>query len=170
MEAIKERRSIRRFKSDPVPKEVLGRVLDVARWAPSAGNIQARDLIVVKDDEKKKSIAHAALNQMFIAEAPIVIVVCANQERSAYRYGDRGRYLYSIQDAAAATQNLLLAVHAEGLGACWVGAFNEEKVREILEIPKGVRPVTIVPIGYPAEKPTAPSRVSLHDFVHTGKY
>jgi len=152
-EAIRTRRSIRAFTREEVSEEEIEKILDAARWAPSAGNIQPWIFVIVRNPEIKRRLAQAALNQFFIAEAPLVIVACADQERSRMRYGSRGADLYCIQDTAAAVQNILLASHALGLGACWVGAFNEEEVRRILRIPKGVRPVAIVPIGHPAEKP-----------------
>lgn len=152
-EAIRTRRSIRAFTREEVSEGEIEKILDAARWAPSAGNIQPWIFVVVRSPEIKRRLAWAALNQFFIEEAPVVIVACADQERSGMHYGSRGANLYCIQDTAAAVQNILLASHALGLGACWVGAFNEEEVRRILRIPKGVRPVAIVPIGHPAEKP-----------------
>ena len=124
-EVIKKRRSIRSFKSKPIPKEFLNRILEAAQWAPSAGNCQARDFIIVNDLEVKRRLRDAALDQSFIEEAPVNIIVCANEERSSRRYGDRGRKLYCLLDAASAVQNILLAVHALGLGACWIGAIQE---------------------------------------------
>jgi len=152
-EAIKTRRSIRSFTDEDVSNEDIERILDAARYAPSAGNIQPWIFIVVRDEKIKMRLSEAALGQFFIEEAPVVIVVCADEERSRRGYGDRGAKLYCIQDTAAATQNILLAAHALGLGACWIGAFNEEEVKKILNIPEGVRPVAIIPIGHPAEKP-----------------
>ncbi len=151
--AIKTRRSIRAFTQEEISDDEIEKILDAARWAPSAGNIQPWIFVVVRNPETKRRLSEAALNQFFINEAPVVIVVCADQERSGMGYGSRGINLYCIQDTAAATQNILLAAHALGLGACWVGAFNEEEVRHILRVPRGVRPVAIVPIGHPAEKP-----------------
>jgi len=164
-EAIKTRRSIRAFTREEVSDREIETILDAARWAPSAGNIQPWIFIVVKNPETKRRLSRAALDQFFIAEAPVVIVVCADQERSGMGYGTRGISLYCIQDTAAATQNLLLATHALGLGACWVGAFDEEEVKLILRIPEGVRPVAIVPIGHPAEKPRMISKRSLSEIV-----
>jgi nitroreductase len=103
-------------------------------------------------------------------EAPINLVVCANQERSARRYGDRGRTLYSVLDAAAAVENILLAAHSLGLGACWVGAFDAEKVSLALKLPKALRPVAIIPVGYPAEYPIPTPRMGLEEFVHIDFY
>jgi nitroreductase len=164
LDVIKNRRSVRSFKKTPIEQQKLDAVLKAAEWAPSAGNAQARDLILVSDPGTKEKLASAALGQGFVSEAPIVLVVCANRGRSAKRYGQRGRDLYSVQDATAAVENMLLAVHSMGLGACWVGAFDEDAVKDLLSIPEDVSPIAIVPIGYPAEEPHAPSRkLPLHD-------
>ncbi|RJX20321.1 MAG: nitroreductase family protein [Ammonifex sp.] len=146
---IKERRSVRRFKKEPVSREVIENLLEAARWAPSGGNIQPWFFYVVGDQDKRACLAAASLNQRFIAEAPVVIVVCAEPSRSARIYGERGRYVYCIQDTAAAVQNILLAATAYGLGSCWVGAFDENQVRHCLGIPAERRPVALIPLGYP---------------------
>jgi len=164
-EAIKTRRSIRAFTEEEVSDEEIEKILDAARWAPSAGNIQPWIFVIVRDPKRKRRLSEAALNQLFIEEAPVVIVVCADQERSGRVYGRRGSDLYCIQDTAAAIQNLLLAAHALGLGACWVGAFNEDAVRHVLNIPDGVRPVAIIPMGRPAVKPRAVFKRSLNEIV-----
>ncbi|MEM3407738.1 MAG: nitroreductase family protein [Nitrososphaerota archaeon] len=169
-EAIKSRRSIRAFQEKEIPEEFIEKILDSARWAPSAGNTQPWEFIIVKDKELKMKLAEAAYGQYFIVEAPLVIVVCTNIRKSSSRYGSRGETLYSIQDAAAATQNILLSIHALGLGACWIGAFSEEKVSLILNIPKYVRPVAILPIGYPAEKPSPPSKRRIDEITFFEKY
>ncbi|MFP4001774.1 MAG: nitroreductase family protein, partial [Thermoplasmata archaeon] len=96
--------------------------------------------------------------------------VCANKERSGERYGERGRNLYSIQDATAAVENMLLAVEDKGYGAVWVGAFEEEKVSEQLGIPKDVRPVTILPIGHPKNIPDKPNKMSAEELTHRGHW
>lgn len=169
-EAIYGRRSIRAFKPDPVREEDLKKILETATAAPSAGNRQPWEFIVVKDTEKKSELARAALGQSFIEEAPVVVVVCANLERSSRVYGRRGEELYAIQDTAAAIQNMLLAAFALGYGTCWVGAFDEHEVSKILRIPSGVRPVAIIPIGKPAEKPSRTSRLPLDRIVHRETY
>jgi len=166
LEAIKGRRSIRAFKSEDVSSEVVEKLIDAAICAPSAGNIQPWEFIIVRKPEIKRKLAEAALNQEFIETAPVVIVVCANENRSSQGYGVRGKTLYCIQDTAAATQNILLCAYSLGLGSCWVGAFREEKVSEILGIPNGIRPVAIIPIGYPAEAPSPRSRRPMHLIVH----
>ncbi len=166
MEAIKGRRSIRHYLDREVSDELILELLDAARWAPSAGNLQPWEFVLVRDPARKRDIARAALNQMFIAEAPAVIVVCADTFRSASIYGTRGATLYCLQDTAAAIQNMLLAAHARGLGTCWVGAFREADVGRLIRAPAGVRPVAIVPVGYPAERPRPPPRRSVREILH----
>ena len=166
LEAIKGRRSIRAFKSDDVSPEIVKRLIDVARQAPSAGNIQPWEFIIVRELKIKRSLAEAALDQSFIEEAPVVIVVCANENRSSQGYGARGKTLYCIQDTAAAIQNLLLFAYSIRLGTCWIGAFREDEAREILKIPSGIRPVAIIPVGYPAETPLPRSRRPINLIVH----
>lgn len=161
---IQSRRSVRAFGSRDIEKQKIDMLLEAAKWAPSAGNMQARDFILVREKNIKEKIAAAALNQDFISEAPLVVVACANKKKSSMRYGPRGESLYSIQDATIAVQNMLLMAHSIGLGSCWVGAFNEEQVKEILKIPEGIKPIAIVPIGYPAEKPPPPDRrIDVHE-------
>lgn len=170
LEAIKGRRSIRAFQETDISQETVEKLIEAARWAPSAGNIQPWEFIIVRNPKTKRSLAEAALGQSFIEEAPVVIVVCADEERSARGYGTRGRTLYCIQDTAAAIQNIHLAAYALGLGTCWVGAFREDEARKILEIPEGIRPVAIIPVGYPAESPLPRSRRSLKQIIHYEKF
>ena len=165
-EAIKNRRSVRAFTNEPVSNKEVTKLIDAAKWAPSAGNIQPWEFVVVRDPKIKRGLSAAALDQTFIEEAPVVILVCANQLRSGSGYGSRGVNLYCLQDTAAATQNMLLAAYALGLATCWVGAFQEEEVREVLKIPNGVRPVAIIPVGHPAEKPETPNKRLLSAIVH----
>lgn len=156
-EAILKRRSIRKFKKQEIPKEVLEKLKEALIWAPSAGNLQARKFYFVFNEKIKKKLAKAALNQNFIAEAPLVIVGCCDLEKISW-YGERGKNLYTICDVSAAVENLMLLATEEGLGTCWVGAFDESKVSQILDLPKNLRPIVIVPIGYPAEIPSPPER------------
>jgi len=165
-EAIKNRRSIRVFEAKKVSDEQVEMLIDAARHAPSAGNIQPWEFVIVRDPQIKQQLSAAALNQAFIEEAPVVIVVCANEARSNQGYGSRGVNLYCIQDTAAAIQNMLLAAHAMRLGTCWVGAFREDMARKTLKTPNHVRPVAIVPVGYPSEKPTSRRRREISEIVH----
>jgi len=169
-EAIKHRRSIREYTRRDVSKDLIEKIIDAARMAPSAGNMQPWEFIVIRDPQRKRKVADAALGQMFIATAPVVIVVCASPSRSASRYGSRGEKLYCLQDTAAATENLHLAAHALGLGTAWVGAFDEAAVGEILQLPPEVRPIAIIPIGYPAEKPSPPPKRNLQEIIHYEKF
>ncbi|MBC7248890.1 MAG: nitroreductase family protein [Anaerolineae bacterium] len=148
--AIEKRHSVRRFNVEhDVAPEVVERILQAAILAPSAGNRQPWHFFVVRDAEIKKLLVKAAWGQRFIAEAPVVIVVCAEPARSAARYGPRGSNLYCLQDTAAATEHILLAATALDLGSCWVGAFDERAAAQVLQLPEHLRPVAIVPIGYP---------------------
>lgn len=165
LEAIKGRRSVRKFKDKAVERETMEDLLDAAQMAPSAGNLQARDFIVVTNKITKQKLREAALGQSFIEQAPFVIVTVANIERSSRIYRTRGE-LYAIQDATAGVMNMLLAAHAKGLAACWVGAFNEDEVSELLGLPLKARPVAIIPVGYADERPAAPQRMNLDRVVH----
>lgn len=166
LKAIKNRRSVRAFSNQPVSDEEVEKLIDAARWAPSAGNIQPWEFIVIRDPKIKHGLCEAALDQTFIEEAPVVIVVCANPQRSGQGYGSRGINLYCIQDTAAATQNILLAAHAMGLATCWVGAFHEDEAKEVLNVPDGVRPIAIIPVGHAAETPKTRMRRPLNEIVH----
>lgn len=164
--AIETRRSIRRFDSKrTVDDKLVLKLLEYGNLAPSAGNLQSRDFVVVREPERKRRLAYAALDQMFIAEAPVVIVVCGNLERVS-PYGSRGRSLYHIQDVSAAVQNILLVATSFGLGTCWIGAFDESEVSRILKLPSHIRPLALIPVGYPAERPRARPRIPIAKLVH----
>ncbi|GBC72978.1 FMN reductase (NADPH) [archaeon HR04] len=169
-ELVRRRGMVRSFKDRQVEHEKLVKILSNAVRAPSAGHLQPWEFIVVKDDGVKRSLAEAALKQMFIAEAPVVIVTCVDTERSASRYGDRGRRFYSIIDGAYASLLILLTARDLGLGACFVGAYRDEDVARVLELPRHVRPIGIIPIGYPAEKPPRYERLPLEQLVHLNRY
>jgi len=166
---IEGRRSIRVFKPDPIDDSVIDEALVMANHAPSAGNLQARDFIVVKDSHKKRLLMEGAYRQDFIRTAPVVVAFCANLARIKH-YGERGRTLYCLQDAAAAIQNFLLFLHSKGIGSVWVGAFDEEKARDILEVPREARVVALVPIGYPAEEGVRRKKLSKDLLVHREKW
>ena len=148
---VDQRHSVRAF--DPaaeVSPEAIERLLQAAIRSPSAGNRQPWHFYVVRDAAVRQGLAAAAYGQNFVAQAPVAIVVCADAEQSAGRYGDRGRELYCLQDTAAATAHILLAAVALGLGGCWVGAFDERQAAHVLDLPVRHRPVAILPIGKPA--------------------
>ena len=165
LKAIQGRRSIRTFKQQDVPEETVEKLIDAARHAPSAGNIQPWEFVIVRKQDIKEKLAQAA-HQAFVEKAPVVIVVCANEDRSSMGYGIRGQTLYCIQDTAAATQNILLTAYSLGLGTCWVGAFNENEAKNALKTPKGIRPVAMIPVGYPKKIPSQRSRRSRNRIVH----
>ncbi len=148
-QVINQRKSVRGFNPQKrVPKELIEKIIKAAHQAPSAGDVHPESFVIVYEEEAKKKLAQVALNQDFISQAPVVIVVLADLDKSAFCYGDRGRELYAICDTSAAIENLLLAATALGLSTCWIGAFDEEKIREALKIKKGVRPIAIIPLGY----------------------
>ena len=169
-EAISRRVSVRAFKGDPLRGSDLEIILGAAILAPSAGNLQPWSFVISKGKAIKEALAEAAHCQSFIAEAPIIITVCAMEEESAVRYGDRGRELYCIQDTAAAIQNILLSATALGYGTCWIGAFDEDAVRHALGIPVWVRPVALIPLGLPAEDPRRVTRKPLGTVLHNETY
>jgi nitroreductase len=169
IETIERRRSIRKFKNDDIGKENINILLNAAQAAPSAGNMQGRDFIIVTDRTIKRELVVAAHNQHFIASAPVIIVAVANIRRSSGRYGNRGE-LFSIQDATASVVNMMLAATSMGLGTCWIGAFDEDNVRDILNIPIGERPVAMIPIGYPDEDPVMPQRMDMDQIIHREKW
>lgn len=164
LEAVKNRRSIREFEKKEISVSLINKLIDALIWAPSAGNLQSRKFYFVQDEKIKKGIAKAALNQTFVAEAPLVVVGCTDNS-IASRYGERGMYLYSVQDVACSIMGMMLVAHENGLGSVWVGAFNEEGVSNLLKMPRNLRPVAIVPIGYPLRVPSPPGRVSREEAV-----
>ena len=170
LEAIKERRSVRAYTDEKVSERDVERLIEAARWAPSAGNIQPWAFVVVKEVETKRKLSYATLNQTFIQKAPVVIVVCADVTRSSRIYGSRGEKLYSLQDTAAATENILLAAQELGLATCWVGAFRENEVAKAVKAPRNLRPVAMVAVGYPAERPATPQKRSVNEIVHYGTF
>ncbi len=133
-------------------------------WAPSAGNLQSRRFLFVYNESIKQKLVKAAMGQHFIAEAPLVVLGCADLHIGGY-YGERGINLYCLQDVAASIENLALTACAEGLGSVWVGAFDEKEATRALNIPQNLRPVVIMPVGYPDENPMAPARIRTEDAI-----
>lgn len=164
-EAISKRRSIRQLDpSKPVDDATVRKILEAGIMAPSAGNGQSWRFFVVRDHATKKRLAFEAGHQDFIDQAPVAIVVCSDLTMAEEQYGGRGRGTYSLQETAAAIENMLLAITALGLGCCWVGAFNESVASEILALPKGLRPLAILPIGAPAVREArVPPRLSIDE-------
>ncbi len=153
MECIATRRSIRRFLNVPVDFETIMNIIEAGSVAPSSGNVQDWKFILVDNQELKKEISEHSLGQECLYNAAFLIVICSDPEQTEMHYGLRGERLYTVQNCAAAAQNMLLAAHALGLGGVWVGAFDEDKMRELMDIPKTARPQAILAFGYPDEIP-----------------
>ncbi|GAB4340659.1 MAG: nitroreductase family protein [Desulfobulbaceae bacterium] len=176
MEVITGRRSIRRYTSQEVPGQVLSDILEAARWAPSWANTQCWEIIVVRDAEQRKKL-QATLSAKnpagpAMVGAPVVLAVCGRKGVSGYykgeaitRYGD-----WKLYDLGLATQNMLLAAVAHGLGTVVVGAFDHEGAEKVLEVPEGVEVVTLIPLGYPDHRPGPPRRRAREEFVHKDIY
>lgn len=168
LDVMKKRHSIRKYKNDPLPEDVFERVMEAARVAPSGKNFQPWKFVVVRDRDLKLRLAEASRNQKFIAEAPVVIVACGFPEKS---YQRQGNYMTSWTiDVAIAVEHLMLQACEEGLGTCWIGAFDEQKVKPILDIPGDVRVLGLTPLGYPAQEPKDRGRKSLSEIVSYDKY
>ena len=153
-EAIAARRIVRSYKSRPIEDDKLRRVLEAGRLAPSARNMQEWKFVVVRDKSKIQSMVEVCRGQKFVGEAGAVIVACALQHDHVMACG---QYAYPI-DTAIAVNHMSLAAVQEGLGSCWIGAFYEDKARELLGIPDSVRAVIVLTLGYPAESPAPKPR------------
>ena len=166
--AIRERVSTRTYRPDQVPEDSLLNVLEAARLAPSGKNGQPWRFIVVRDAETRKKLMSACKGQKYIYEAPVVIVACGYEK---YAYKEMGGYWNSLPvDIGIAMEHLVLAAEAEGLGTCWIGAFIEEEVREILRIPGEVKVVALTPLGYPGGRKTHTGRKKLEEIVMYDKW
>lgn len=144
--AIKTRHSVRRFKEKKPDWRAIMKAIESAIHAPLAGNIQTLKVIVVSDEDKIQKLAQAA-QQDFIASAHYVVVICSEDAKAVRSYDERGKK-YCRQQAGAAIQNFLLKITELGLGTCWIGAFSDESVRNILQIPDNVEIEAMFPIGY----------------------
>jgi len=164
LKVIRNRHSIRAFKDVPIPERIIQKIEEALILAPSAGNLQAREFFFVTDKKKKIEIAETSLNQTFIASAPLVVVGCTDST-IRYRYGARGTALYAIQDVAISLSFAMLVAHEEGLGTVWIGAFDEKQVSQILNLPEHLRPVAIMPIGYPDEEPFITDRKKKEELI-----
>lgn len=161
-EAIRVRKSVRSFQAKDVPPEIISRLLEAARIAPSASNRQEWRFIVVRDAAKRKELAGAAMGQKFVGEAPVVFVCCAETDNHEMACG---QLCYPI-DVAIAVDHITLCAAAEGLGTCWIGAFYESEVRRVLDIPPHIRVVALLPVGYPkSTSPGKKNRLSLKEIV-----
>lgn len=176
MDGIKGRRSIRRYKPDPVPEEILRALLEAVRWSPSWANTQCWQVIVVRDPKIKSELA-TTLNKTnparsSITVAPIVLVLCGRKGISGFYKSQattvKGDWL--MFDTGIAMQNLCLAAHSLGLGTVVIGLFDHKKTEEILGVPHNVEVVAMTPLGYPAAQGVTPKRKELSEFVFYDKY
>ena len=165
-EAIRARRSVRAYRDKPVPQEVLTQILDAARMAPSGGNRQPWKFVVVTDNETRKKMAEAANNQGFVAEAPVVIAAIGLDPGRIMSCGIPGDPV----DVAIAIAHITLAAVEEGLGTCWIGAFSQAKVCQVLQIPASFKVNGLLILGYPADSPRLKSRKSLEEIVCHEKF
>lgn len=156
-DAITNRRSIRKFKDKEVSMETLGEILEIAKWTPSASNLQNWKFIVVKEQSTKEKIADLCFEQNWMQEAPVFIIVCNDYKPVVEQFDQAGK-LYSIQNCAAVTMNILLAAEELGLNTCWVGGFEPRKLGELLKIPDNIDPEAVIVLGYGDEKPEIPPR------------
>lgn len=165
---VNNRHSTRAFKNREVEEEKIKQILETVNKAPSAGNLQAYEIVLIRNKEKRDALTGTStLGQKYIGEAPLVLVFCASPKRSS-KYGPRGSGLYCIQDATIAASYAQLAATALGLSSVWIGAFDEKAVSRIINA-KDVIPVAIIPIGYPDETPQLRPRRDLSDIVHNEK-
>ena len=172
METILNRRSIRRYQEKDIPDEVLHKVLEAARWAPSWANTQAWEFVVVKDRSIKEKIQATVNNRnpsyLALVNAPVLLVVCGQLKKSGYyndqyptKFGD-----WFMYDLGLATQNLCLAAHDSGLGTVIVGLFEHDRVGEIINLPANHEVLVLIPLGYPDQNPKPPKRRERDEFIH----
>ncbi len=161
LDIISARRSVRKFLQVPIEWEKVARLLEAGRLAPSAGNVQDWKFIVIVDPEIRENVAAACAGQSWMTTAPVHIAVCQEPVKSDRFYGEKGKNVFSVMNAAAAIENVLLTAQADGLGACWVSAFDEERLKLALKVPPEARVTAVVPIGYPDESPVEPLKYGL---------
>jgi nitroreductase len=162
VEVLTQRHSVRAYTQQPIEEDKLKRIFQAVNMAPSAGNLQAYKVFVVHEQAKREALAKAAHDQGFIAQAPVCLIFCSDPDRSATKYGKRGRELYSIQDATIAGAYAMLAAVDLGLATVWVGDFDEQKVQQVLGA-KSVRPVAMFSLGYAGEQPEPSPRRALEE-------
>ena len=166
IEVIRKRRSVRAYSDKPVAREVIERLLEAARLAPSASNRQEWRFVVVTDADRRAALCKAAGDQKFVAQAPVVMAACAETDGHLMRCGQP---CYPI-DVAIAVDHMTLQATAEGLGTCWIGAFDEQQAKDALGIPDEIRVVELLTVGYPAGAPTPLRRLSVERIVHWEKW
>ena len=166
LEAIRKRQSVRSYQDKEIPQEILQQILEAGRLAPSAKNTQSWKFIVVKDKDLRKKLVSACKNQKFVGEAPVVIAGCGTCPDYIMTCGE---HAYSI-DLAIALDHMSLEAASLGLGSCWIGAFYQDQVKEILGVPEGVRVVNLLTLGYPEKLGLKTRRKPLSEIVCYDKY
>jgi nitroreductase len=164
MDVISKRRSVRKYKSDPVSKEDVEYIVEAARLAPSWANSQCFKFVVVTDPEVKEELSKAG--NSWIANAPAVIAACADPDKP----GTKGDQKYYMLDVGIAMEHLILAAADKGLGTCWIGAFDEDVAKNVLEVPENIRVVALTPLGHPDESPNPRPRRPLEEVMYFNKY
>jgi nitroreductase len=167
-EAILKRRSIKKYKHKDIPFDHVATCVHAARYAPCAGNIFNLRFLVIKSEAQRKAIAEACMEQYWMQDAPIHLVVISETQKMERNYGTRGARIYTLHNAAAAAENCLLAATSLGLGSCWVGAFDEEKIKDICNIPGQIDVQLVITLGYADEHPQVPPKRSIEDTLNFG--
>ncbi|KXS43734.1 MULTISPECIES: nitroreductase family protein [unclassified Candidatus Frackibacter] len=172
LDVIKNRRSVRRYRDKSVSNELIEKIIDAARFAPSAHNDQPWKFIVTKDEEKLEQMSEDSKYAKFLSSAPAAIVVCADYKNSHQREGiyDYSIDYFCIQDTAAAIQNILLAAQGLGLGTCWIGDYDEEKLSNLFNIEDPYYPVGIISLGFTDKLPGTPKRKPLEEILCYEKF
>lgn len=170
-QTVRKRKMVRQYKANkPIPDSIIAKLMENAHTAPSAGHTQVQEYVIVKDSTIRLNLAEAALGQESVSGASLLIVVCSNTSRSIGRYGKRGKDFYSVIDGAFASMIILLSAVNEGIGACFVGAFEDDKVSKILGLPDHVKPIGIISLGYPNEIPEKLRRINISNLVFHDRY
>ncbi len=178
LQAIKTRRSTRRYRDIDVSDDMLFQVLDAGRLAPTGGNMQPWEFIVIRNRQQIDKIIETTFtgfdrknsrSQTWLKSAPLLIAVCMDYKRTVARYGEMGKKI-ALLDTAAAVENMLLAAAALELGSCWVSGFAENELAEILAVPEHLEIIALLPLGYPVTIPASPHKFSLAELVHYEQY
>jgi nitroreductase len=170
-EVVKKRKMIREYQQDrQISTDLINKLLRNAHRSPSAGHTQVQEFIIVIDPLTKRKLRQASIGQRQVEDATVLIVVCSNTSRSVNRYRKRGTEFYSIIDGVFAAMIILLSAVNEGIGASFIGAFEDNEVRKILRLPVQVKPISIIALGYPAEEPERFERIELNKLVHYERY
>ncbi|HLP80082.1 MAG TPA: nitroreductase family protein [Acidobacteriota bacterium] len=168
--AVFSRRSVRKYLNLPVERHFISQILESGAHAPSSGNLQNWKVIIVQNPEIRQKIAQASFHQLWMSQAPVHIVICADTKVASQFYGKRGEMLYSVQNCAAMAQTMILKATELGFGTCWVSAFDEVKLKVVLALPDSIRPQTIITLGHADEVTPAPLLKDPSDYITFDTY